>query len=83
MVASFNSFNYHVINIDLRVSPYLVNEDSVHEQLVGGASVLEAEGHAIVVGVAMIRHKVVLRVFKGFICIWLYSEYASMKLNIR
>lgn len=50
----FVIFSYHVIYIDLKVLPYLEGEHWVYELLVGGANILEAEGHDIVVLVTMI-----------------------------
>lgn len=53
----FLCFNNHVVNTYLQVSSYLMGKNHVHESLVCGASVLETEGHGIVVVIAMVRHE--------------------------
>lgn len=57
MVASFGCFHNHVVNINLQVLAYIMGEHNVHESLVGGTNILEAEGYDIVVVVIMIQHK--------------------------
>lgn len=47
MDASFNSFHYHVVDVDFQVLPYLMGEHIVHESLVDGANILKVEGHDI------------------------------------
>lgn len=57
MVSLFDSTNYHVVNVEFQVSPYLVGKEGVHEALVGSTSILEDEGHGIVIVVTTIRHE--------------------------
>lgn len=57
MVMPFGSFHYHIVNIYLKVSPYLVGEHIIHDSLVCGAKNLEVEGHDIIVVVVMIQHE--------------------------
>lgn len=54
MVLPFGSFNYHVINVNLQVLPYVLGEYIIHESLIGGDIILKARGHEIVVVVDMI-----------------------------
>lgn len=57
MVVPFGSLHYHVINIDLHISPNLMEKHDVHESLIGGTNILEARGHGIKVVVALIQHE--------------------------
>lgn len=54
MIASLNGFNYHIIDVDFQVLPYLMGKDNIHEALLDGTNVLEDEGNAIILVVDMI-----------------------------
>lgn len=54
MIVSLVNFNCHIIELDPKILPYLEGKDNIHEVLVCGTNVLEAEGHGIVIVVAMI-----------------------------
>ena len=49
MIVPLDSFNYHIIYIDIQVPLYLVGKYSINETLVGGVDLLEVKGHDIVV----------------------------------
>lgn len=49
MFMSVNSLYFHIIHIDLYVPPNLVGEHNIDESMVGGANILEAERHDVVV----------------------------------
>lgn len=40
MNVSLDNFNYHIIDVDLKIFTYLMDEDNIHEALVGGVIVL-------------------------------------------
>lgn len=50
-----------------------MGENCTYESLVGGTTIIEAKGHIVVV-VSIVRLKVVLGAYRGFIQIWLYSS---------
>lgn len=53
MIASFDSFHYLFVDVDLQVMPNLVEKHSVHELVVGSVIVLKTKGHDI--GVVVVR----------------------------
>lgn len=54
MIVSLCRLDDHVVNINLKVPPYLMGKDSVHESMVHGTNIFEAERHNIIVVVSIV-----------------------------
>lgn len=54
MAMPFGGFHYNFVDIDLQISPYMMGKYGVHEWLVDDLSILEAEGHVIIIVIAMV-----------------------------
>lgn len=66
MATPFESFQYHFLNLDLKVPPYLVGEHEFHESLVCGDNIFEVKGHDIM--------KLEFGASRGYILNLLYSK---------
>lgn len=54
MVVPFFHCDNHIIDIYLKVPPDFVGKHNVHDSVVGGVSVFEAERHDIVIVVSLV-----------------------------
>lgn len=57
MIVLFDSLHYHIVNINLYVAPNFMGKHITHESLIGGANIIEVEGHDIIVVLSLIQHE--------------------------
>jgi len=74
-------FHYHVIYIHFYGVSNEVFENLIDQSLISSSCIFEVERRHLVTLILPFCHESWFALIEGYICIWLYLEYASKKLK--